>query len=279
MRRVLRLQELRKGVWGFINDGVAKNADLSIISPGCRLHKDGYAGLYIPDIQLWAVIQAITDVDSHKITRRSGRTVTTADLKKMVMDAICSPNYFEITPAELEHGEYRLPELAHFDKPATMDDVVHWLRHTIKMTPYMVHAYFRPFLRRAFGTSPETPRLTFAYSNLTIGEAVAPVHNEALADFPPDREWTPDRGPRGQFRPASAKTQNMGTPSSSRGTLANAPTGPPGIITPDVGLSSLSRGTPANAPSGPPNTITKNSSTTHSPDEEMADAGATAANA
>ena len=38
-----------------------------------------------------------------------------ADLKKMFKDALCSDNYFRISPVELATGEYRLPCLAHYD--------------------------------------------------------------------------------------------------------------------------------------------------------------------
>jgi hypothetical protein len=37
-----------------------------------RLHTRGYAGLYTLDINPWAVILTATDVDSHKLSARTG---------------------------------------------------------------------------------------------------------------------------------------------------------------------------------------------------------------
>lgn len=48
---LLQLHHLRKVVHMVINEGVA---NVSIISPGCRLHTGGYAGLYTPGIRPWA---------------------------------------------------------------------------------------------------------------------------------------------------------------------------------------------------------------------------------
>ena len=59
---LIQLYHLRKSAWAIINEGVANGAD--IISPGCHLQTDGHAGLYTPDINLWAVIHTATDKDS-----------------------------------------------------------------------------------------------------------------------------------------------------------------------------------------------------------------------
>ena len=61
---------------------VANGAGPSIIHSGCRLQTDGYAGLYTPDVNLWAVIHTATDVDSKKLSVKTGRTTTTTDLKR-----------------------------------------------------------------------------------------------------------------------------------------------------------------------------------------------------
>jgi hypothetical protein len=152
MTYLLRLDSLRKSVWTIINDGIGRGLDLSIVSPRCRLHSDGYAGLYTPDVELWAFIHTAADVDSAKLTTWTGHTVTTADLKKIIKDALCSDNHFTITPAQLANGTYRLPRLAHYDRTVDMNSVVQWLQDH-GMTPFMVHAHFRPFLRRVYDAS------------------------------------------------------------------------------------------------------------------------------
>ena len=71
----------------------------------------------------------------------------------MFKDALCSGNFFETTPM-LAKGQYKLPRLAHYDGGPDMNSSVEWPRNTIGMTPYMVHAHFRPFLRGVFETTP-----------------------------------------------------------------------------------------------------------------------------
>jgi len=199
MKHFIRLHHLRKNVWTYINKGVANNADVSIVSPGCRLRTGGYAGLYTPDVSLWAVIHTATDVDSNKLSTRTGRTTTAADLKRMFKDAICSGNFFEITPEELANGRYELPRLAHYDGPLEMNSIVEWLRKEIGMTPFMVHAHFRPFLRRSFESSPGDHHLEFSPDRFYPDECMAPDSNDSLPDFPEDRDWNPSRGPRGHL--------------------------------------------------------------------------------
>ena len=191
----IHLYNLRKSVWAIINKGVANGSDLSIVSPGCRLQTSGYAGLYTPDVDLWAVIHTATDVDSRALSMAAGRTTTAAELKKMFKDAICSGNFFELAPAELAQGKYELPRLAHYDGPLDMNAIVEWLRDSIGMTPFMVHTHFRPFLRRAFESSPDEHHLEFSNARLVANEAAAPPPNDSLADFPESCEWTPNRGP------------------------------------------------------------------------------------
>jgi len=125
-------------------------ATLSIISPGCHLDPNGYAGLYTPDVQLWVVIHAITNVNPMKLYTHCTSASKPIDLKKMVKDTICSDNYFAITLSELANGQYRLPHLAHYDGGPEMSDIVNWLHNTIGMTSFMVHAHFCPFLQQAF---------------------------------------------------------------------------------------------------------------------------------
>jgi hypothetical protein len=170
---------------------------LSIISPGCRLHAEGYAGLYTPDVQLWAVIHCISNVDPTKLMARTGRTASSTDLKKMVKDTLCSDNYFSISPAELTNGTYKLPRMAHYNGPLDMDTIVKWLRETIGMTSYMVHAYFRPFLLRAFDTPLRARHQPFLLGHFLPGKVVAPRVDDTLVDFPADRDWSPNHGPRG----------------------------------------------------------------------------------
>ena len=196
MKYMIHLSTLRKSVWTIIDEGISDNAGMSIVSPGCRLHGSGYGGLFTPDVQLWAIIHTITDVDTIKLSGWSGRTVTTADLKKMVKDALCSGNYFDITADELAKGVYKLPRLAHYDGALDMDKVVSWLKTTVGMTPYMVHAHFRPFLRRVYDTPAGARLQPFEPGALLPGEAVPPEANEDLIDFPASRDWIPSRGPR-----------------------------------------------------------------------------------
>jgi hypothetical protein len=192
--------------------------NLSIISPGCHLHAEGYAGLYTPDVQPWAVIHCISDVDPTKLTARTGRMASSTDLKKMVKDALCSDNYFGLSPAELANGTYKLPRMAHYHGPLDMDSIVKWLRETIGMTSYMVHAYFRPFLLCAFDTPLRARHQQFSLDHLLPGEVVAPRVDDTLADFPADRDWSPSHGPCGYSYQLTIE--------SAPGTLANAPSAP-----------------------------------------------------
>ena len=145
------------------------------------------------------MIHTATDVEPTKITAKTGHTVTSADLKKMFKDAICSGNFFEVSPADLTNGKYQLPRLAHYDRALNMESVVDWLRNTIGMTPYMVHAHFRPFLRRVYETTQGKRHQIFSPDRLYPNEAVAPITNDTLPDFTEDCEWNPRRGPRGHF--------------------------------------------------------------------------------
>ena len=127
MEHFLSLHGLQKSVWSIIDKGVTKNASVAIISPGCRLDINGYAGLYTPDVQLWVVIHAATNVDSSKLTKNTGGMASAKDLKKMMKDIICSGNFFEITPAEFAQGGYMLPQLAHYDGPLNLTSIGVWL--------------------------------------------------------------------------------------------------------------------------------------------------------
>ena len=196
MDHFIHLFHLHKSVWVIINAGIASGADLSVISPRCRLHANG---IRVCTPQMSTVIHAVTDVDSKKLSARARRTTTTADLKKMFKDAICSGNLFEIKPTELANRKYQLPRLAHYDGPVDMGSIVEWLRNSIGMTPYMVHVHFRPFPRRVYETTPTKHHREFSPDHLYPNESVAPVVNDSLTDFPESRDWTPDRGPRGRL--------------------------------------------------------------------------------
>ena len=111
MTYFLRLGSLRKNVWTIISEGIAKGASLALVSSGCRLHAEGYRGLYTRDVQLRAVLNATTDVDPIKLTAWSGRTVTAADPRAMIRAALCSDAHFGITPEERARGVYKLPRL------------------------------------------------------------------------------------------------------------------------------------------------------------------------
>ncbi len=200
MVHILQMNLLRKSVWSIINDGALKGSDLSIISPGCRLYDQGYAGLLTTDIQLWSIIHTLSDVDPRKLSMASNRTATTPELKKMVKDALCSDNYFKASPTELAEGRFILPRHAPYEGPLEMESIVKFLKDTIGMTAYMAQAHFRPFLRRAFDTSPDDPRQEFSPLILTPGEVVAPLLNEELPDFPSGQGWTPNRGPVKRLR-------------------------------------------------------------------------------
>lgn len=115
----------------------------------------------------------------------------------MVEDILCSANFFDITPAELATGTYKLPRLAHYDGPLETNAIAEWFIGTIVMTPYMVHAHFRPFLRRVFDTTEGAPRQTFSLANLLPFEALSPPTDDTVADFPADRKWNPHSDPKG----------------------------------------------------------------------------------
>jgi len=142
MGHLISLHNLRKSIWATINDGATNCSSLSIISPGCHLHADGYMGLYTPDVQLWAVVHCFSDVNPIKLTARTGWTASSTNSRKMVKDALCSDNYFSITPAEFARGKYQLPRMAHYNGALDMGSIVKWLQDTIGMTSYMVHAHF-----------------------------------------------------------------------------------------------------------------------------------------
>ena len=243
----LHLNAMRKSAWSIINDGLARRAPLSIVPLGCQLHSAGYGGLYTPDIHIWAFIHAAADVDTAKLTAWTKRTTTNADLRKLLKDALCSSNYFEIKPSEASRGTYQLPHLTHYTGPVDMDSVVKWLQDQ-GVTPYMVHAYFRPYLHRVYNTPRGGTHQVFAPDSLLPGEAVAPPAHEALINFPSDRAWTPSRGPRNSFYP----------PVPTVGATANAPSAPPdsSVGSPHLASASLtpedsdmldSEATPANA--------------------------------
>src|SRR5258706_540846 len=242
----IRRYNLRKSVWAIINEGVPNGWDLSIVSPGCRLQTSGYVGLYTPDVDLWAVIHTATDVDSRALSMAAGRTTTAAELKKMFKDAICSGNFFELAPAELAQGKYELPRLAHYDGPLDMNAIVEWLRDSIGMTPFMVHTHFRPFLRRAFESSPDEHHLEFSNARLVANEAAAPPPNDTLADFPESCEWTPNRGPRGRLRRPNVSGALAGVPSDPSGDSVSSAL-PSSVSSPDYAVMINSGGTVTNA--------------------------------
>lgn len=222
MEYFLSLHGLRKSVWSIIDEGVANNASVAIASPGCRLDENGYAGLYTPDVQLWAVLHTAANVDSSKLTERTGSTATAKDLKKMLKDVICSGNFFELNPAEFEHAraefeqaKFLLPRLAHYDGPLDPLRIGVWLRDTIGLSGYMVHAYFRPYLRRAHDAPIGERYSMFSPNHTYPGEGVAPTVDDSLPDFPEGCDWTPNRGPKGRLTYLSSSTVTGATASAS----------------------------------------------------------------
>jgi len=171
----------------------------------------------------------------------------------MFKDAICSGNFFEIKPAELANGKYELPRLAHYDGPLDTHAIVEWLRDTIGMTPYMVHAHFRPFLRRAFEISPDDYPREFS-NRLLASESVAPAPNDSLADFPESCDWTPNRGLRGRLRQPDLSATGSSAPSVPL--AASTSPAPSSVSAPDDTEMADSRGTTANASLVPPQSAT-----------------------
>jgi hypothetical protein len=68
MNYVVYLHHLRKSVWAIITKG----SPTVLNHFPSRLHTGGYAGLYTPNINPWAVIHTATDVASHKLSARTG---------------------------------------------------------------------------------------------------------------------------------------------------------------------------------------------------------------
>lgn len=71
MEHSIRLSTLRKSAWGITNEAVSNDADPPQYLWG----------------QLWAFTHATTNVDSARLTSRTGRTTTVAELTKMFKDA------------------------------------------------------------------------------------------------------------------------------------------------------------------------------------------------
>ena len=69
------------------------------------------------------MIHAATNVDSAKLTAKTGRTATSADLKKMLKDVICSDNHVKHTE---RGGGYGLPCLARYDGPLDPICLARW---------------------------------------------------------------------------------------------------------------------------------------------------------
>src|SRR5258706_4170626 len=169
----------------------------------------------------------------------------------MFKDTICSSNFFELVPAELAQGKYKLPCLAHYDGPLDMNVIVEWLCDSIGMTLFMVHTHFHPFLCCTFESSPDEHHLEFSNACLFANKAVAPPPNDSLVDFPKSCKWTPNCGPQGCLcqpnvsgAPASVLSDLMGDSVS----LAL----PSSVSSPDDTVMIDSRGTAANASLVPP---------------------------
>jgi len=209
------------------------------------------------------MIHAATDVDTAKLTAATRRTITSADLKKMLKDVICSDNHFPMT--EPDDGRFLLPRLAHYDSPLEPIHIAVWLRDIIGMTPFMAHAYFRPFLHQAFEASPDDHHQEFSANHLYPSESVAPPPNNSLADYLEDHDWTPNRGPCGCFFPSPE--------TSTTDAITNTPLAPAEDMTP-ASMSTTSA--PANAP---PALSDDSNDNPDSHDTVMIDSGAAATNA
>jgi len=71
-----------------------------------------------------------------------------------IKDALCTATTSIIHQSAegLSNGVYKLPRLADYEVSVEMDNIVRWPRAN-GMTPYMVHAHFRPLLRRVLKPS------------------------------------------------------------------------------------------------------------------------------
>ena len=67
----------------------------------------------------------------------------------------------------------------------------------------MVHAHFRPFLRRVHESTLAAHHPVFSPDQLFPNESVPPITDETLPDFVDGCDWTPSRGPQGCFIPLS----------------------------------------------------------------------------
>ena len=84
-----------------------------------------------------------------------------------------------------------------------MNAIADWPRNTVGTTPYMVHAHFRPFLRRVHVSTFAQHHSIFSPDQLFPNESVPPIADETLPDFVDGCDWTPNRGRRGRFIPPS----------------------------------------------------------------------------
>ena len=74
----------------------------------------------------------------------------------------------------------------------------------------MIPCLMIPYHRQSFST---TACHQMSYPDgLLPGEALAPLVNETLSDFPTSCEWTPDRGPRKSFSAAEPTTDTAHAP-------------------------------------------------------------------
>jgi hypothetical protein len=199
MSYFIQLNKLHKSVWSFINKGIACFADCLIVPPGCCLWERGYAGFYTPDLEIWAIIHAIRDVNKDKLSQATGCPITIAKLQKMVKDIICSDNYFPCTPNIIDTTSeaYQIPILAHYDGVLSAHSVAEWLQNKVQLSLYMVHTHVCLYLHQAFEaeSAPEQAHKILSIHDLSPDKRLAPAQDDHLSDFPKDHDWTPNHGP------------------------------------------------------------------------------------
>ena len=83
------------------------------------------------------------------------------------------------------------------------------------MSTYMVHAYFRPYLHRTHNAPIGNRYSVFSLTQLYPNEAVTPTKDDSLPDFPADRDWMPNRSPKGRLTYLSSLSVTGATTTAS----------------------------------------------------------------
>ena len=114
-----------------------------------------------------------------------------------------------------------LPWLTHYNRPLDPTSIGMWLRDRIRMSAYMVHAYFQPYLRCVHNTPIGDCYSVFSPTQLYPNEAVTPTKDDSLPDFPADRDWTPNRSPKGHLMYLSSSSVMGATATASLAPLTS----------------------------------------------------------